>query len=137
MKKIDFVTTLIVLIASIALAIVVHAGPSQGPTGTVQQTPILVDPAISNTFSTDQIAMSSTAAIIKAAPASGHYRYAITVKNSGSNTVWIGSSNAVTKTNGFCLLPGQWYTFGSSYSAIYGICDTGLTSSVCYVEEGK
>ena len=111
-----------------------------GPGGTDQRA-ILTDSAIGTTGSTSIVAMGQTAAIIKAAPSGKNVRYALTVKNMGSNAIYIGFSSSITPgtdlNSGFQLNPGQWYTFDKNYSSIYGICASGLTSTANYIEEGK
>jgi hypothetical protein len=109
------------------------AGPQEG----YPQPAVVVDTAMAPTLITNQVAMTSNAAVIKAAPATGHYRYSITIKNTGLNTVWIGPANTVSKTTGYPLLPGERYTADRSYSALYGICDTALTSTMAYIEEAR
>ena len=111
----------------------INAGPTQG----YPQTPLMIDSAISPSFTTNQVAMSATVAAIKAAPSAGGFRYSITVKNVGANTVWIGSTSSVTKSTGYPLGINESYTFDRSYSAVYGICDTALTSTAAYIEEAK
>lgn len=108
------------------------AGPASPP-----QTPMVIDSAASSAFTTAQVAMTQAAAAIKAAPTTGHSRYSITIVNMGTSTVYIGPANTVTSSTGFPLAAGQSITLDRSYSAVYGICATGQTSTVAYIEEAK
>ncbi|MHC1726512.1 MAG: hypothetical protein AB9866_10960 [Syntrophobacteraceae bacterium] len=87
--------------------------------------------------STDQVAVSDAATLIKATPATSEYRYSIIVKNTGANTVWIGSSRGVTSANGFPLTAGQYLTLDRSWSDVYAICGAGLASTIAYLEEAR
>lgn len=128
MKRALFVIFLVIFSVSFA-----QAGPSQGQA----QTPILTDSAVSSSFAVNQVSMTSTAALIKAAPTSSHYRYSITIKNSGSKTVYLGPAATVTSSTGFPLGSGEAITLDRTYSAVYGICASGETSTVAYLEEAR
>lgn len=92
--------------------------------------------AIGSVLTANQVSMTQTAAVIKAAPTTGHYRYSITIRNlDASNTVYLGASG-VTSSTGFPLKAGESITFDRNFAAIYGICGTGLTATVAYIEEG-
>jgi len=73
-----------------------YAGPPQGS----PQTPVQVETALAPTFTTEQVSMTGTAAIIVAAPTAGQYRYSVTIKNIGTEDVYIGSSGSVTASTG-------------------------------------
>lgn len=62
-------------------------------------------------------------------------RKAITIfNNSSSETVYIGGSSVTTST-GYPLLPYQGLPFDlGSGGQLYGICNTGKTASVRYLE---
>lgn len=78
-----------------------------------------------------QVSVSATATLIKAANTN---RKALTIKNIGANDVDLGWSN-VTFGTGFRLAAGEALSDIRTTAAIYGICNTGLTSTVCYWEE--
>jgi hypothetical protein len=91
---------------------------------------------IGTVVTANQVSMTATAAVIKAAPATGHYRYSITIRNlDAANTVYIGIVG-VTSSTGFPLKPYEAITLDRNSAAIYGICATGLTATVSYIEEG-
>ena len=91
--------------------------------------------AIGTVLNANRVAMTAAAAVIKAAPATGHYRYSITIRNlDTTNTVYIGGSG-VTAATGYPIKSGESFTLDRNFAAIYGICDTGLTASVAYFEE--
>jgi hypothetical protein len=74
----------------------------------------------------NQVAMTATAASIYDAVAA---KQGIMIRNIGSNEVYIGNSSSVTfllKANEVIILPSR--------QEIFGICDTGETSTVCYWE---
>lgn len=120
-------------VALLIFASPAFAGPQQGNI----TAPVQIDSAVARTFVTDQVAIGDTATLIKAAPLASKYRYSIVLFNAGSKTVWIGPANSVTKSNGFPILPNTGMALDRSYSSIYGICDTGLSSTIAYLEEGK
>jgi hypothetical protein len=92
--------------------------------------------AIGTVLSTNQVSMTQAVAVIKAAPTSGHYRYSILIRNmDAANTVYVGGST-VTATTGFPLKAGESMTLDRNFAAVYGICGTGLTATVAYIEEG-
>lgn len=61
-------------------------------------------------------------------------RKAIAVFNNSNNTVYVGGST-VTTTTGYPLQPFGSLPFDVSEGAdVYGICDTGLTADVRFLE---
>ena len=125
--------SVIIVFLVFSLFLLAHAGPTQGQ----PQTPVYIDSAIASTFATNQVSMTASAAIIKAAPTSGHYRYRITIKNCGAKTVYLGSTSAVTSSTGYTLATNEVIVLSGNYSDIYGICGGTDTSTVCYLEEGR
>jgi len=110
-----------------------YAGPPQGS----PQTPVQVETALAPTFTTEQVSMTGTAAIIVAAPTAGQYRYSVTIKNIGTEDVYIGSSGSVTASTGYLLATKEVITLDRSYGAIWGICVSGKTTTVAYVKESR
>jgi len=98
-----------------------YAGPPQGS----PQTPVQVETALAPTFTTGQVSMTGTAAIIVAAPTAGQYRYSVTIKNIGTEDVYIGSSGSVTASTGYLLATKEAITLDRSYGTIWGICVSG------------
>lgn len=87
---------------------------------------------ISTAFNVNQVAMTQTAAVIIAAnPA----RIAVVIKNIGAtNPVFIGPTSGVTATTGHELQPGEAISM-DTLAAVYGVCGTGLTTTVSFLEE--
>jgi len=77
-----------------------------------------------------QVSVGTSATQIKAANTS---RKAITIKNIGSETVYLGNSG-VTTANGFPLEPGEGFGPLRTTAAIYGIVASG-SGKVAYWEE--
>ena len=75
--------------------------------------------------------MSATATSVKAANAN---RKALTIKNVGTKDVYLGNST-VTTSNGFKLAAGEGLSDIRSTAAIYGICASGESTTVCFWEE--
>ena len=78
-----------------------------------------------------QASISATKTTIKAANTN---RKALTIKNIGTNDVYIGGTT-VTAANGFKLGPGEALCDIRTTAEICGICATGETTKVCYWEE--
>lgn len=79
-----------------------------------------------------QVSMTESNAQIIASDAS---RKQLMIKNSGSNTVYIGNSASVSaSTNnaagGYPILAGETLYLHDYSGVVYGICGAGLTSSV-------
>ena len=79
------------------------------------------------------VTVTATATAIPTTPMNN--RKAISVRNwDSSNTVYIGTSTVTTAT-GYPLQPYESFPFDVSQGlALYGICDTGLTAEIRYVE---
>ncbi len=83
-------------------------------------------------FNTNQIAISTTAITVVVASTE---RTNLVLKNTGTDIVYIGSDNSVTASNGFPLDAGETY-IDTDYAGIYyGICDTGDSSTIMFLEE--
>ena len=78
---------------------------------------------------TNQIAVDDTATIILPAESAGIKESEVT--NTGDNIIYIGGSG-VTISDGHRLMPDESKSFSFYSGDLYGICDTGLTSSVSY-----
>lgn len=83
-------------------------------------------------FSTGQTQMTATATSIVA---SNPNRSSVTICNVSSNTVFLGNTNAVASTTGKRLQSNECITLDRNYGAIFGVCATGITSKVDYLEE--
>ena len=91
--------------------------------------------SVGTAINVGQVGMTQTAAVIKAAPATGHYRYSIVIRNlDTANTVYLGEAS-VTSGTGLPLKAGEGISLDRNMAAIYGICGTGLTATVAYFEE--
>lgn len=86
-----------------------------------------------DTLAADQVAMTDTAAEIVAARTG---RRSVTVVQLGTDSVYLGPTSGVTDTNGVILIGtiGAAATFEYA-GALYGICASGESSTVAYVEE--
>jgi hypothetical protein len=111
------------------------AGPDQGP---MPQTPLLIDCAVSPSFNTGQVAVTSSVILVRAAPlTSPTYRYSIVLTNTSTSvTVYVGNSTSVTSSTGHALLPGCSLTLDRSYSSVYGITASS-SATVTFLEEAK
>ena len=83
------------------------------------------------TISNNQIAMTQTVATIVN---SNTTRKRLRIENIGTNTVYIGGSG-LTAANGYPLEPNEFIEFPDYTNIVYGICATGLTSTVSYFQE--
>jgi len=83
-------------------------------------------------FNTDQIAISTSAVLIIAANA---IRENLQIKNTGTDTVFIGSNSSVTASNGFPVEAGEKLNINDYSGDYYGICNTGDSSTMMFVEE--
>ena len=82
-------------------------------------------------LATSQVGMTDSATLILAANTS---RKSASIKNIGANDVDIGLAG-VTFGTGWRLKPGEALGDIRTTGLIRGICDTGLTSTVCTWEE--
>ncbi len=85
----------------------------------------------------NQVAMSQTAAIIIA---SNTNRKKLILRNTGTDTVFIGNTSSVVDTannaNGGYPIPTNSFFYLNDYTGdIYGICASGLTSTIMVIEE--
>ncbi len=62
-------------------------------------------------------------------------RTKITIKNAGTDTVYIGWDNSVTDSDGVPIYANETYEDDSSQSAIYIICASGETATAHFFEE--
>lgn len=85
-------------------------------------------------IATGEVAMTAIAAQIVAARtgAPGVGRVSLVLYNEGSNIITLGGSGVAYGT-GVKLLPGGAMTLETT-AAVYGVCNTGLTSTVDYLE---
>jgi VCBS repeat-containing protein len=104
---------------------------TQPVSGSVTQTNT---PVGSAAFAVGQVAMTATAAAIVAARTgvAGTGRIVATIYNKGSNTIEVGGSG-VTYGAGLPILPGGSLDVATQ-AAVYGICNTSLTSTAAYLE---
>ena len=140
MKEKSLVHIIEIVIFIVLLYAMAYAGPNIDPFGGPNpQVP--VDTAISPSFDTNQVALTASATLIKAAPnQSGQptNRFSIMITNlSSTNIVYLGNSSAVTASTGDALLPYQTKWLDRSYSAVYGICASAQTATVSYLDEAK
>jgi len=56
-------------------------------------------------------------------------RIKVTIKNTGVKTMYLGSNNSVTSSNGFPLLPNTTLSDTSTVTAWYGICVSSESST--------
>jgi len=92
---------------------------------------LLVNIGGRSALAVNHVNITASAAQIIAANTS---RKSLCIKNMGVNDVAIGPSG-VTFATGFVLKPGEALSDIRTTVAIYGICNTGLTSTVCFWEE--
>lgn len=83
-------------------------------------------------FSTSQVDISSNVTVIIARNVN---RSSIVICNIGSNNVYIGNTTSTAATTGKRMRSNECITMDRNFAAIYGICATGLTSTVDYLEE--
>ena len=83
-------------------------------------------------MNTGQASMTQTVGAIISA---NSLRKSLTLTNIGSNDVFIGNDGSVTASNAFKLAPGDTFVDEVYTGAYQGICDTGLTSTISYIEE--
>lgn len=81
---------------------------------------------LSESFTTSQIAVSTSAAV---AVAGAPGRDTVTLYNSGSATAYVGNSSAVTTANGFPIVAGAALTMEAT-SDIYAIGAASTTLAV-------
>ena len=89
--------------------------------------------ATGSNFNVANITVTSTATAIPSSKLEN--RKAISIRNnSDSVTIYLGESGVTTAT-GYPVLPKEQMSFDLGTGAsIYGICDTGLTADVRYIE---
>jgi len=85
----------------------------------------------------NQVAMSDTAALIIASNTS---RKKLILRNTGTQTVFIGNDASVVDTannaNGGYPIPTDSFFYLNDYTGnIYGICASGLNSTIMLIEE--
>ena len=96
----------------------------------------LVDTAVCSGFNTGQVTVTDVATLIKAEPSG--YRYSLKLINiDADDKVYIGPDDFVTAENGYPIPPGGSLILDRSYSQVYGICDTGKTAIIGYLEEAR
>ena len=78
-----------------------------------------------------QVLVDHTISLIKAAKSA---RKAITIKNIGTETVYVGGA-VVTIGNGFKLEAGEALNDIRTTTGIYGVCASGKSTTVCFWEE--
>ena len=62
-------------------------------------------------------------------------RKAISIRNYSNNNIFLGGNNSVTTSTGYPLLPYESLPMDVNANAnIYGICETGKTAVVKYIE---
>lgn len=136
MKKL-FVFIFVILLFVALLILPAYAGTDQVMTDQKQSTITPTKTTVTHTVSANRVSMTAAAAVVRAAPAAGHYRYSLIIRNlDTTNTVYLGAAS-VTASTGFPLKAGETITLDRNDAAIYGICDTGLTAIVAYFEEGS
>jgi len=86
--------------------------------------------ARATSLNNNQVAVTATVGTLLTQNTS---RMSVTFLNVGANTAWIGEATTTT-ANGFALIPGASYTSQSS-ALFQAICDTGLTTTIAYMEE--
>jgi hypothetical protein len=92
---------------------------------------------IGTVLNTNQVAITASPTLIKAAPSTGHYRYSITIRNLDSaNSIYLGNSSVNTAA-GFPLKANEALTTDRNFAAIYGICSANQTATAAYFEEAK
>lgn len=84
------------------------------------------------TMNTNQISMSNSATTIIVANTD---RKKLLLKNTGTSNVFIGSDNSITASNAFPILTGSTFNCNDYTGIYYGICDTGETSTIEFIEE--
>jgi hypothetical protein len=82
-------------------------------------------------YSTNQVIVADTATSIVSA---NNDRIKVRIKNLGATTVFLGSNNSVTTSNGMVLLAGKEFVDSSSLTEWFGIVSSG-TVNVCVEEQ--
>jgi hypothetical protein len=86
----------------------------------------------------NQVSVTATATLIRQTSTTiVPFNYSIVITNIGPNPIYVGFANTVTTANAPIYIPvGSAFTLNNSYPAtIYGICGSGLTSTVSWMEE--
>jgi hypothetical protein len=81
-------------------------------------------------MNTGQVTATTSATLIVAANSS---RKKLTLKNTGSITVYIGSNSSVLTTTGFPILAGETMDASDLLTNVYAICAS--TSTIMYIDE--
>jgi hypothetical protein len=121
---------------SLILLAIILLIPAMAHAVVYNPTPIMTSIGKNVTFG--QVTAGDTATLIKAVPEAG-VRYSIIITNtSTTDTIYIGATSSITPTtNSYPLAPGKDLTLDKSFPTLYGICESGKTVKIGYIEEVK